>query len=221
MHKSRKKKEKFKNYFLFKEFHIYQEFKGFDAIPKIYYGGSIGNINVLAMELLGLSLEELFFKYKKFSLLTILMIADQVIEIIEFIHSKNYILCDMKPGNFVIGKGDNKNKIYVIDFGLYIKYMDPKTGLHIPYREGCRFAGVLNFASINGHLGIQLSRRDDIESFGYMLVYFLKGGLPWKNIRAPTFRDRALKIKDFKLNTTLDNICSGTPEEIKEIILKI
>ena len=106
------------------------------------------------------------------------MIIEQILYEIEYIHSKNLIHRDIKPSNFLIGQGNKSNTIYTIDFGLSKKYRESKTSLHIPYRDGKLLIGTARFASINTHLGIEQSRRDDIESIGYMMVYLMKGSLP-------------------------------------------
>ena len=106
------------------------------------------------------------------------MIADQMIKRVEYIHSRRIIHRDIKPDNFTIGHGRNSHRIFIIDFGLAKKFMSSR-GEHIKYREGKGLTGTARYASINTHLGIEQSRRDDLESLGYLFLYFLRGKLPW------------------------------------------
>eukprot|EP00918_Siedleckia_nematoides_P040447 GHVU01087786.1.p1 GENE.GHVU01087786.1~~GHVU01087786.1.p1 ORF type:complete len:479 (+),score=32.51 GHVU01087786.1:41-1477(+) len=193
---------------------IYKMMQGGVGIPTIKWCGTEGDYNVMVMELLGPSLEDLFnFCSRKFSLKTVLLLADQLISRIEYIHSKNFIHRDVKPDNFLMGLGKKGNLVYIIDFGLAKKYRDPRTHQHIPYRENKNLTGTARYASINTHLGIEQSRRDDMESLGYVFMYFLRGSLPWQGLKAATKRQKYERISDKKMSTPIEELCKGFPTE--------
>jgi serine/threonine protein kinase len=166
------------------------------------------------MDHLGKSLEELFENSgRRFSLKTVLMIADQMLVRIEYLHDKNILHRDIKPDNFMMGQGRMSNLLYVIDLGLSRKFRDPKTGQHIPFREGKPLLGTARYTSINTHLGIEQSRRDDLEGIAYVLIYFLQGTLPWMGLKAPNRKQKHEAIAEKKIVTGLDVLCSGLPSE--------
>ena len=201
------------------EYKIYKYLQNGFGIPKVYECSKDKKFTILIMDLLGDSLEKKFNKLnRKFSLLTVLMIMEQLVSRIEFIHSKNLIHRDIKPDNFLVGRGKKSNIIYAIDFGLSKKYRDSKTGLHIPYRDGKSLTGTARYASINTHLGVEQSRRDDIEALGYMMVYFLKGSLPWQGMVINDPKKKYDKIKQLKYDIKLEDLCAGLPKECIKFI---
>ncbi|KDP40745.1 hypothetical protein JCGZ_24744 [Jatropha curcas] len=193
---------------------LYKILQGGTGIPNVRWFGVEGDYNVLVMDLLGPSLEDLFnFCSRKLSLKTVLMLADQMINRVEFVHSKSFLHRDIKPDNFLMGLGRRANQVYIIDFGLAKKYRDTSTHQHIPYRENKNLTGTARYASMNTHLGIEQSRRDDLESLGYVLMYFLRGSLPWQGLKAGTKKQKYEKISEKKVSTPIETLCRGYPTE--------
>ena len=182
------------------------------GVPKFYGVGELPDSYYLIMDFLGPNLLELF-EYcgcHKFTISTVSLLALQILNRIENLHKHYYLHRDIKPENFLIGMKEKANIIYLIDFGLSKRYKNPKTHQHIPYREGRSLTGTARYVSINTHLGIEQSRRDDLESIGYLLVYFLKGVLPWQGLKNG---NRYTRIMEKKLQIPTEILCYGLPEE--------
>lgn len=193
---------------------VYRYLSGIPGIPSIHYFGQAGEYMTLVMDMLGYSLEDLFnVCRRRFSLKTVLMIADQMIQRIEYLHYKHFLHRDIKPDNFVIGFGEHSKNIYLIDFGLAKRYRDPRNLHHIPIRFNKSLTGTARYASLNTHLGIEQSRRDDLEATGYVLVYFLKGQLPWQGLKAATKEEKYEKILKKKRDTDIQTLCKDLPPE--------
>mmetsp|Transcript_64768 Transcript_64768/g.107333 ORF Transcript_64768/g.107333 Transcript_64768/m.107333 type:complete len:322 (+) Transcript_64768:95-1060(+) len=193
---------------------LYKILAGGVGVPNVHWYGVEGDYNVMVIDLLGPSLEDLFsFCNRKFSLKTVLMLADQMVNRVEYVHAKNFIHRDIKPDNFLIGLGKKANQVHIIDFGLAKKYRDPKTQQHIPYREGKNLTGTARYASVNTHLGIEQSRRDDLEAVGYVLMYFNRGSLPWQGLKANGKKEKYEKIMEKKMSTPIEVLCKHFPSE--------
>nr|XP_043635778.1 casein kinase I-like isoform X1 [Erigeron canadensis] len=193
---------------------VYMLLQGGTGIPNLKWFGVEGEYNVMVIDLLGPSLEDLFnYCNRKFSLKTVLMLADQLINRVEYMHARSFLHRDIKPDNFLMGLGRKANQVYVIDFGLAKKYRDLQTHKHIPYRENKNLTGTARYASVNTHLGVEQSRRDDLESLGYVLMYFLRGSLPWQGLRAGNKKQKYDKISEKKMSTPIEVLCKSYPSE--------
>ena len=188
-----------------------------DGFPKVYLVTPLDDVLIMVMELLGENLQKLLMNspHKKFTLKTTLMLAIQILSRIKTLHENNYIHRDIKPENFTIGLKKYKNTIYMIDYGLTRKFCDSRKN-HIPYKEGKHLTGTALYASIYTHKGIEQSRRDDLESLGYMMIYFCKGELPWMNVKGKTKEIKYKKIMEKKLEMKPDILCQGLPDEFNQ-----
>ncbi|KAG6007696.1 hypothetical protein E4U21_005657 [Claviceps maximensis] len=197
----------------------YAALAGGVGIPNVLWYGNEGDFHVLVQELLGPSLEDVFcYCNGIFSLKTVLLIADQCIRRLKYIHDKGYLHCDVKPDNFLLGVGRNGNIIYTIDFGLARDFeQSDGRGIHDHRPVG----GTTRYASINNHRRQEQSRADDLESLGYVLLYFIHGRLPWQGLRASTHDKRTETVLRMKTKISLAELCSDLPREFADYMIYI
>ena len=167
-------------------------------IPFIKSFGYNKDYNILVMQLLGKSLEDIFNLKSKFSIKTVTMLGYQMVSVLQYIHDRHIIHRDIKPDNFVMGCNDKNARVYLLDFGLAKKYRSSKTLIQYPYIKKNKLTGTARYASIHALEEMEQSRRDDLESTGYVLMYFLRGSLPWQGLKVKTKEDRFKKILEKK-----------------------
>ena len=203
--------------FLEREAFILYNLKG-PGIPEIKTFGRNKKYNILVQTLLGKSLYDIFdSNNKKFNVKDICNIGIQILERFEYVHSKNYIHRDIKPQNFLIGRENNdENIIYLIDFGLAKKYRSER-GNHVKFSITSKVTGTPRFSSLNAMRGVEQSRRDDLESLCYIIIYFFNGFLPWQGLQYCSILERFNAILDMKKNIKVSSLCEGLPTEISEL----
>eukprot|EP00754_Rhynchopus_humris_P013347 Rhum_TRINITY_DN14323_c0_g1::Rhum_TRINITY_DN14323_c0_g1_i3::g.80420::m.80420/K02218/CSNK1, CKI; casein kinase 1 len=188
-------------------------------LPRALHLTSLPPYNILVQDLLGPSLEDIFQKCdKSLDDQTVLLLAPLVIDAIEQVHHAGVIHKDIKPHNFLLGKGETAHKVYVIDFGLSKKYRSE--GRHLGFRLGRNLTGTSRYVGLNIHRGYEASRRDDMESIGYMFMYLLKGRLPWQGVGGPGLpkAKRNEIIHTSKESTPLTTLCEGYPQSFMDYL---
>ena len=187
-------------------------------IPNIESFGQNNEYNILIMQLMDKSLEDLINIYKTFSIKTTCLLAYQMINILKFIHDNHIIHRDIKPDNFVMGINEKNQNLYILDFGLAKKYRSSKNLVQYPLIKKKKLTGTARYASINALEEYEQSRRDDLESVSYVLMYFLRGNLPWQGLKVKVKEERYQKILEKKKETTSEELCKGFPKEFSMFV---
>lgn len=205
--------------YLRREVDMYVQLEHLPRVPELLWYGRVGGSQAIVTELLGPSLGDLFeLCSQRFSLKTVLLLAEQLLLCIESVHSRGIVHRDIKPENFLIGLGPSKDTVYVVDFGLASFFKDPKTKQHITWREGRGRRGTRRYMSIQAGLGNELSRRDDLESIAYVLLYFLNGRLPWQSVKGHNKDALYREVTEMKKNAAPAELCEGLPTEFIRLL---
>ncbi len=179
----------------------------------MHWSGSVPGYNALVLDLLGPNLDDLLlFCQGTFTPRTVALLGLQMLDLLEHLHSKDFVHRDIKPENFLIGIDQGgAQTVYLIDFGLSKRYRDKSRGIHMPFSSNHGLTGTMRYVSINMHMGMEPSRRDDLESLLYVLVYFMKGGLPWQGLVASNREEKIDAIMECKMSISVDELCYGLP----------
>ena len=225
-----------------KEIGYTRQLQNKQGFPTIYYTCVYDKKNIIVESLLGPSLDKLF-KYcgRKFPLKTVSIIGKEMVKRLETMHEKGILHRDLKPNNLTWGNFNSSyndltninstnsinniyNKldidtIFLIDFGLSCSFLEGgNSSKHYKIKTNLSFVGTLRYASLNSHKGIRQSRRDDLESMIYILIYFLKGKLPWQDIKAKQKEERHKMISEIKSKVTIESLCENLPSEFAELL---
>ena len=187
-------------------------------IPRILWYGNNENHNFLVMEYMGYNLEKIFLKHKhSFTLKTIIMLTIDLLNALQFIHHHNVIHRDLKPDNIVISH-QNQN-VYLLDFGLSKNFINGENQKHLKLVKNKSLVGSVRYASIRNHKGYEISRRDDLESLAYILLYlFKKGKLPWNGLPISDKEEKNKQILNIKKNIPIKELCKDIPQEYQTLL---
>lgn len=187
-----------------------------DGFVNMHWYGRHGDYRCLVMDQCGSSLKDLYERcHNRFPVQTVALIAIQLLSRLEVLHFAGWVHQDIKPENVVMGSGDNKNVLYLLDYGTSAQYLDPVTKLHQAKGPSTKIVGTARYSSLNNHYGYLQSRRDDLESLGYTLLFWMLGRLPWQGINEKDFRVKWNKIRQIKKRITPEELTKGLPMQFR------
>lgn len=207
--------------YLQQEAAVYARLRDTVGFPNLQWFGRQGNATVLVLPYLGRSLHQLLAECGgTFTVKTVLMIAYQILDRLEFLHRKGIVHCDINPRNILVGHGRDRWTFFLVDFGLSKFYLNDE-GEHVPCREDDVIVGTMRYISLNVHHKRTCSRRDDLESLAYMLIFMLRGTLPWAGLRENTITRMERKVRRLKQHTPIEEICAGVPREFQVFLQEV
>ncbi|XP_051147771.1 casein kinase 1-like protein HD16 [Andrographis paniculata] len=198
------------------EWQIYNTLGGSHGVPRVHYKGRQGEYYVMVMDMLGPSLWDAWNNSAQaMSVEMVACIAIEAISILEKLHSRGYVHGDVKPENFLLGPPGtpNEKRLYLVDLGLATRWRDGTTGHHVEYDQRPDiFRGTVRYASVHAHLGRAGSRRDDLESLAYTLIFLLRGRLPWQGYQG---ENKGFLVCKKKMATSPEALCCFCPQPFK------
>ncbi|MBA0864235.1 hypothetical protein Goshw_000835, partial [Gossypium schwendimanii] len=201
------------------EWQVYTTLGGSHGIPRVHYKGRQGDYYVMVMDMLGPSLWDVWNNNSHtMSIEMVACIAIEAISILEKMHSRGYVHGDVKPENFLLGPTGtpDEKKLFLVDLGLATRWRDSSTGLHVEYDQRPDvFRGTVRYASVHAHLGRTCSRRDDLESLAYTLVFLLRGRLPWQGYQG---ENKGFLVCKKKMSTSPEALCCFCPAPFKQFV---
>ncbi|KAK6925726.1 Protein kinase domain [Dillenia turbinata] len=201
------------------EWTVYNTLGGSHGIPKVHYKGRQGDYYVMVMDMLGPSLWDVWNSSgQSMSAEMVACIAVEALSILEKMHSRGYVHGDVKPENFLLGQPSTpqEKKLFLVDLGLATKWKDTANGLHVEYdQRPDMFRGTVRYASVHAHLGRTASRRDDLESLAYTLIFLHRGRLPWQGYQGD---NKSFLVCKKKMGTSPEMLCCFCPQPLKQFL---
>ncbi|XP_019196807.1 PREDICTED: casein kinase 1-like protein HD16 [Ipomoea nil] len=198
------------------EWQVYNTLGGSHGVPRVHYKGQQGDYYIMVMDMLGPSLWDVWNNNSHtMSIEMVACIAIEAISILEKLHLRGYVHGDVKPENFLLGQPGtpDEKKLFLVDLGLATKWRDSSTGLHVDYDQRPDvFRGTVRYASVHAHLGRTGSRRDDLESLAYTLIFLLRGRLPWQGYQG---ENKGFLVCKKKMATSPEALCCFCPQPFK------
>ncbi|KAF9884087.1 hypothetical protein FE257_002317 [Aspergillus nanangensis] len=198
-----------------RECQVYEILNGNKNFPRVHWYIELPEYHLMAMDFLGPSVDDLLHRRgRSLDAALISWVGGKVLEQLEHLHAQSLIHCHIKPRSLLFSVRDGQQQIYMVNFALARYYRDPATRQHYAFQSTNELVGSPSFASILAHYGYPCSRRDDLESLGYVLVYLCRGSLPWQSRSRKTPQDIVVE----KLKITSRELCQGLPIGILEFV---